>query len=251
MEQSYKIERSRWLSKATLVPKSHQEDVHDISKFKWRFCVIYVGLNRVTRVWAFPVPHCNDASMYEFGDGRIDWFFDCLMCYHQIEVNERSRPKLAFAGPDTDLYMFGVIPFGAVNGPEIFDLTAHDMNQDWQERVITKDVTIDRDTNTRLIVDSIFNHSKDIDLALIYVEAQLDVSALWHHSLSLPKSSFFVERVEFVGVDISPSGNTYACTQQTQSSPQMAQTQGYLRRCVASFIACSMFYVIWIPWFEM
>ena len=153
MGHVYEIERSRWLCKATLAPKSHQEDVHDMSKFKWRFCVIYVWLNWVTRVWAFPVPRCNDASMYEFGDGRIDWFFDYLMGYHQIEVNERSRPKLAFAGPDAGLYTFGVIPFGVVNGPEIFIWTAHDINRDWQERAITKGVTIDRDTNTRLIVD--------------------------------------------------------------------------------------------------
>ena len=41
--------------------------------------------------------------MYEFGGGRINWFFDCPMGYYQIEVNERSHPKLAFAGPDADL----------------------------------------------------------------------------------------------------------------------------------------------------
>ena len=70
MGQVYEIERSQWLSKATLAPKPHQ-DVHNISKFRWRFCVIYVGLYPVTRVWAFPVPRCDDASMYEFGDGRI------------------------------------------------------------------------------------------------------------------------------------------------------------------------------------
>ena len=178
-----------------------------MSKFKWRFCVIYVWINWATRVWAFPVPRCNDVSMYEFGDGRIDWFFDYLMGYHQIEVNERSRPKLAFAGPDAGLYTFGVIPFGVVNGPEIFMLTAHDMNQDWQERAITKGVTIDQETNTRLIVDDIFNHAKDIDLALFYIEAQWEVSALWRLSLSLPKSSFFVERVDLVDVDILLSGN--------------------------------------------
>ena len=53
----------------------------------------------------------------------------------------------------------------------MFIWTAHDINQDWQERAITKGVTIDRDTNTRFIVDNIFNHAKDIDSTLVYIEA--------------------------------------------------------------------------------
>ena len=55
------------------------------------------------------------------------------MGYHQVEVNKRSGPKLAFAGPDADLYTYRVMPFGIVNGPEIFIRLIHDINQDWQE----------------------------------------------------------------------------------------------------------------------
>ena len=58
--------------------------------------------------------------MYAFGDGRFYWLLDCPMGYHQVCVNKRSPPKLAFAGPGASMYTYGVMPFGPVNGPVIF-----------------------------------------------------------------------------------------------------------------------------------
>ena len=149
---------------------------------------------------------------------------------------------------DADLYTLRVMPFGVDNGPEIFICTAHNINQDWQERATAKGITIDRDTNSRLIVDDIYNHAKDMDSVLICMEAQLEVSALRRLSLSLPKFSFFVERVEFVGVDISTSGNMPARSKHDllRKWPKPKDI-----RDVASFIAFGMFYMRWIPWFEM
>ena len=68
--------------------------------------------------------------MYEFGNGRKIWLFDCPMGYHRVGVNKRSGPKHMFAGLDADLYTYRVMPFGLVNGPEIFIQLIHDINQD-------------------------------------------------------------------------------------------------------------------------
>ena len=106
------------MSKALLAPKPHQETVYDIMFFKWRFCVI--SLNQVTLVTVFPIPRCDNASMYAYGDGRIYWLLDCTMGYHQICVNKRLRPKLAFAGTGALMYTYCVMPFGPVNGPVSF-----------------------------------------------------------------------------------------------------------------------------------
>ena len=46
------IHDGRWLFKAVLAPKSHQEHVKHINNFVWRFCVNYVPLNAVTRIIA-------------------------------------------------------------------------------------------------------------------------------------------------------------------------------------------------------
>jgi hypothetical protein len=46
------IHNGRWLFKAILDPKPHQEHVRHINGFVWRFCVNYVPLNLVTRIIA-------------------------------------------------------------------------------------------------------------------------------------------------------------------------------------------------------
>ena len=130
--------------------------------------------------------------MYEFGDGRLYWMFDCPMGYHQVEVNEQSRPKLAFAGPNARLYTYRVMPFGPVNGPTIFINMMLDINQEWQLLAIRNGAYIDEDTNTKLIVDDTFNHAKGTDNAFIYMESQLYVAARRRLSISLPKSLFFL-----------------------------------------------------------
>ena len=111
---------SGWLSKALLAPKPHQESIYDIKDFKWRFCVNYIGLNQVTLVIAYPIPRCDTAVGYQFGDGRRFWLIDCPQGYHQILVAVFSRDKLSFAGPDASVYRYRVMPFGPVNGPTIF-----------------------------------------------------------------------------------------------------------------------------------
>ena len=120
MQHIYQIVGIPWMSKALLAPKPHQETIYDILNFKWIFCVNYIAVNQVTNVMFFPIPRCDNATMYGFGDGRFYFLLGCPMGYHQIEVNKRSQPKLAFAGPDAKMYTYRVLPFGPVNGPFIF-----------------------------------------------------------------------------------------------------------------------------------
>jgi hypothetical protein len=86
------IHDDRWLFKALLAPKPHQEHVRDIDKFVWRFCVNYIPLNSVTRIIAYPIPHCDLAINEEFGLGIIFWLWDAPMGYHQLTVALASQP---------------------------------------------------------------------------------------------------------------------------------------------------------------
>ena len=54
--QIRQIHDGRWLFKAVLAPKPHQEHVRHIKDFVWRFCVNYVPSNSVTRIIAYPIP---------------------------------------------------------------------------------------------------------------------------------------------------------------------------------------------------
>ena len=71
MTHAYGIPHSAWMFKGLLAPKPHQTTCYDILNFKWRFCVNYIRLNQVTLVLVFPIPWCDNACMYEFGDGRL------------------------------------------------------------------------------------------------------------------------------------------------------------------------------------
>jgi hypothetical protein len=46
--QIHQITDGRWLFKALLAPKPHQEHVQNIDDFVWRFCINYIPLNSVT-----------------------------------------------------------------------------------------------------------------------------------------------------------------------------------------------------------
>jgi hypothetical protein len=65
----HQIHDRRWLFKAVLATKPHQEYIHDIDNFVWRFCVNYVPLNLVTCIIAYPIPGCNSAVFIKFGKG--------------------------------------------------------------------------------------------------------------------------------------------------------------------------------------
>ena len=46
--QIRQITDGRWLFKALLAPKPHQEHVRHMDNFVWRFCVNYIPLNSIT-----------------------------------------------------------------------------------------------------------------------------------------------------------------------------------------------------------
>lgn len=99
------------------------------------------------------------------------------MSYHQMIANKCSHCKLAFAGSNTTLYTYSVIPFSPVNGPSIFMPTNFDLNSEWQAMARDLKVRINEDTNSKIIVDKFFTHAKTWDHAFAYMECQLIVTS--------------------------------------------------------------------------
>ena len=77
---------------------------------------------------------------------------------------------------------------------------------------------------------------------------QLKVAALRGLSFSLPKSSFFPKRVEFVGINIGIKHNMLS-----KSKHEFLKTWPKPRdiHLVAALIAFGMFYQKWIPYYEV
>ncbi len=185
------IHDGRWLFKAALAAKPHQEHVIDINNFVWRFCVNYVPLNSATRIITYPISRCDSAVFIEFGDSTWLWLFDAPSGYHQFAVAKSSQEKLAFLGTDAIKWTYTVMPFGPTNGPATFINFIHDVDSQWKALATTCGISINEQTNTWIIVDDIVNHGRDLETSLLYMRCQLRVCMAYRLSLSLKKSFIF------------------------------------------------------------
>ena len=100
------------------------------------------------------------------------------------------------------MYTYGVMPFGPVNGPVIFIRMMFNINGEWQVMAIDNSVTIDDNTNTKILVDNCFNWAISEDKGVLYMKAQFTVASLLRLSFSLPESLFFPDCVEIFGINI-------------------------------------------------
>jgi hypothetical protein len=246
--QIIQIHDGRWLFKALLAAKPHQEHISNIDEFVWRFCVNYIPLNQVTRLIAFPIPKCDMAISMAFGLSKFLWMYDAPMGYHQLSVSPETQEKLAFQGPDAIKWTYTVMPLGPTNGPVTFIQMIHDLDSTWKALAEERGLTIDDDTNTNIIVDDIFNWAKTFWEALLYMECQLRICKVYRLTLSLKKSHFFPKRFKFVGISVPANGNQPAMSKHNLLRHWPLPK---LVRDVASFVGFLQFYSNAIPHFEV
>ena len=82
-----------------LADKPHQEHIDDIKQFVWRMYVSYRGLNKVTKVYEYPILRCDMAiNIFQIGSSRICIItVDTKQGYHQVKVRDCDVEKLAFS----------------------------------------------------------------------------------------------------------------------------------------------------------
>jgi hypothetical protein len=241
------IHDGKWLFKALLAPKPHQEGVTNTCDFVWRFCVNYIPLNQVTCIIPYQIPRCNSAIFLAFGTASWFWMWDAPQGYHQIRVAKESQEKLAFARPNATKWTYNVMPFGPVNGPSTFIFFIHNMDGTWKDVARSLGLVINEDMNTTIIVDNIVSWARQADQALAYMECQLRVCQSQNLSLSLAKSHIFPKQFEFIGVNVSSDGNRPAMSKHALlhhwPAPELVCD-------VAKFVGFSQFYLPFIPQFE-
>ena len=55
-----------------LAAKPHQESMNDVNEFAWRMCIYYRGLNKVAKVYEYPIPRCDMAvAIFEVGSSKM------------------------------------------------------------------------------------------------------------------------------------------------------------------------------------
>ena len=145
------IQGSPWGFPIVLAPKPHQEEVMNIDDYIWRMCVSYRGLNRITKVFAYPISRC-DSSIEDMGDHVGTLYFislDAKQGYHQVKVREKDQEKLVFFGPYNKMYTYNVLPFSCVNGPTFYTCMKRTLQDQWRnlfrQRINREDIELDKD----------------------------------------------------------------------------------------------------------
>ena len=238
-----------WCSKIVLAPKPHQEHIESISDFIWRFCVNYRPLNAVTKPFEYPIPRC-DAALDNFGDskGRLHFIsVDGKTGYHQIAVAENDQEKLAFMGPDLEKYCYTVMPFGPRNAPAVYTAMMRIMNTEVVTLFNSRyPGSINRVGTKNIIDDSLFWSTEPMT-CLCYFRCVCEIFTKYRLSFNPKKCDFFRQRIEWLGHDLRPDGNSPAQSKFNLIADWVQPTTG---SSLASFIGLITFYNRYIPQYE-
>uniref|UniRef100_A0ABD2WQ37 Reverse transcriptase n=1 Tax=Trichogramma kaykai TaxID=54128 RepID=A0ABD2WQ37_9HYME len=106
------IERSAsdWCSAPVIVRKQDGSN---------RFCIDYRDLNKVTLQDQYPIPNM-DGILDKLRKAKYLSKVDLKNAYHQISMEEHSKPYTAFAVPGSGLWQYTRMPFGLCNAPRTF-----------------------------------------------------------------------------------------------------------------------------------
>ncbi len=129
------------------------------------------------------------------------------MGYHQIRVSEDTKEKLAFQGTDAIKWTYSVMPFRPTNRPATFVQMINNVDSVWKQNAVAAGIGVGNSVDTTIIIDDIMNWATSFDVTLKYIVCQLRICKAYQLTLSLKKSHFFPERLEFVGINVSPDGN--------------------------------------------
>ena len=130
--------------------------------------------------------------------------------YHQIRLAPETAMKTAFFAPHGRKYMYIVMPFGLKNVPAVFVQIMHNMKALWMQLCEKCGVPPSQDEGTTIIIDDIFIYAVTEDNIFIILECIAMIARKYHLTLKLKKCQWFPKEIEFVGVDISKSGNSPA-----------------------------------------
>ena len=105
----YPIFDSQWVSPLMVVLKKNG---------KWRICVDYRELNKVTLNDHFPLPFI-DQVLDTLAGKKLFSFLDGFSGYNQIKIALEDQDKTTFTCP-WGTYAYKVLPFGLCNAPTTF-----------------------------------------------------------------------------------------------------------------------------------
>ena len=163
------------------------------------------------------------------------------------KMEETSALKTPFAGSFGRKYFYKVLPYGLVNGSTIYVIFIYDIREHWNALAKEYNVKIGKDNNTRIIIDDTFMFITTHCDGLLYLKAIFEISKRYNVTLKLKKCSFSPDRVEFVGHDRKPIGNSPA----KSKTPLLKNwSKQKIVRDISRFIGFTLFYHEYMSFYE-
>ena len=157
-----------------------------------RLCVDFRAVNDVTWKDSFPLPRIDDLLERLHG-AHLFSAMDLQKGFHQIELDEESREKTAFAVP-WGLFEYTVMPFGICNGPSVF------------QRMITLALGDRLGIDCLGYIDDLLAFSQDEMEMLAKLDGIFTRLRIAGLKVKPEKCFFGVKRVEFLGHEVSAAG---------------------------------------------
>lgn len=214
--------KSPWSSPALLVAKKDG---------RYRVCIDYRSLNKVTKRNAHPLPNVNIQIQRAAGH---KWYtsFDLADGFWQVRMNQNSIEKTAFSTHDGH-FEWLVMPFGLTNAPATFEM-------------VMRRICREHRAYTARLLDDILVFSDDRDMHDKQVRAVL--TSLNSHGFVLQqrKCSWFQKSATFLGFIVSNNGIS-ADSRKVQAISErplpstitelrsFLNASGYLRQFIAGF----------------
>ena len=155
-------------------------------------CVDYCALNKQTIRDRYPLPHIDDL-LDRLGKAKHFLTLDLASGYHQIAVKEQDIPKTAF-WTQRGQFEFLVMLFGVANAPATFQRM---MNSLFKEEL---------DAFVLVYLDDILVFSQTLEDHIRHIRTALQKMRDAKFFARLHKCSFFQEKVEYLGFDVSRDG---------------------------------------------
>ena len=159
-----------------------------------RLCVDYRNLNKLTILNKYPLL-LMDELRDQVARAKVFTKLDLKDGYHLIHIKQGDEPKTAFR-TWYGQYEYKVMPFGLVNAPAIFQRM---MN------IILREFL---DHRVLVYLDDILIYSDNMEDHIKLVQKVLDRLEQHDLAVSLKKSVFHKEEVEFLGYIVKTSGVT-------------------------------------------
>jgi len=158
---------------------------------KWRLCIDYRELNKVTVKDPYPLPRI-DGIWPKLSKAKYFTKIDLFSGYWQVPISVDDRWKTAFSTEDGQ-FEWNVMPFGLTNAPATFQRM---LNHIFADLLSVKVI---------IYIDDILIYSVDPDQHLKDVEEVLDRLARYQLMAKGEKSTIFTSRVEYLGYVIDAS----------------------------------------------